>query len=32
MAARDSYSFASGFLLKSDMPATIAETGYLSTL
>jgi N-acetylmuramoyl-L-alanine amidase len=30
MAARDSYSFASGVLLKSDMPATIAETVFIT--
>jgi N-acetylmuramoyl-L-alanine amidase len=30
IAARDPYSFASGVLLKSDMPATIAETVFIS--
>jgi N-acetylmuramoyl-L-alanine amidase len=30
IAARDPYSFASGVLLKSDMPATIAETVFIT--
>ena len=30
IAARDPYSFASGVLLKSNMPATIAETVFIT--
>ena len=30
IATRDPYSFASGVLLKSDMPATIAETVFIT--
>jgi len=31
IATRDPYSFASGVLLKSDMPATIAETVFITS-
>jgi hypothetical protein len=31
LRARDPYSFASGVLLKSNMPATIAETAFISS-